>query len=949
MPLPQGTTIGAYDVTGLLGTGGMGEVYRARDTTLDRDVALKVLPDAFTADPERRARFEREARVLASLNHPNIAQIYGVEDAADSRALVLELVEGPTVADLVARGPVPLDDALQVAGQIASALQAAHGAGVVHRDLKPANVKVREDGTVKVLDFGLAKALDPEPAADADPSQPPTLTASATGLGVVMGTPSYMSPEQAVGAAVDVGADLWSFGVLLYEMLAGERLFEGETAPHVLARVIDRAPDLSKLPASTPGPVRRVLRRCLERDPRRRMRDAGEAISDLEEAALAAPESGRPEGGPAAPAPPRGWRPRAAWAGAGLLLGAAAAALWTLVPPPADPAVRRLAITLPASTAGPFALSPDGSLLVYAERNGRTRQLMVRRMDQLDPQPLAGTEGALEPFLSPDGEWVGFFAAPGPAGPSDRLQPRWALKKAPLGGGPAVTLATGVAALGASWGDDDRIVIGGVDGLRRLPAAGGASEPVGGGTVAAGAAPGAPGEAPGGAATAGAPGEAPGGAAPAAASAGLGIHSSPQVLPGSRAALVASGAPGEAPQLYVVWLDTGEQQPVAPGTAGAYAPTGHLVFRQSSRLGPGAAGALMAAPFDLDRAELTAAPVPLASNVANFAWAADGTLVYSRGDADREAESRTLVWVDRDGTEEPVPAPPGDYDAPRFSPDGRRVALTVSSAPGRIDVAIHDLARQVSNRLTFDAEVNTGPVWTPDGERVVFTAAGEGRRPGLLWKAADGTGQAERLTESDRVQVAEAWARGVDALVVSTFGARLQADLQLLPLDGGRAPTPLIDAPFSVFSPALSPDERWIAYQSNESGRFEVYVRPFPNVDDGKWQVSQGGGFSPVWSPQGGELFYRRADRRAAAMMAVAYAADPTFAPSRPELLFEAPYRMAGAVRFRPWDVAPDGERFLMLKEQEAGLDRRRGGPGPTALVVVTNWFDELAAQVPVP
>ena len=926
MPLPQGTKIGAYDVTGLLGTGDMGEVYRARDTTLDRDVALKVLPDAFTADPDRRARFEREARVLASLNHPNIAQIYGVEDAAGSRALVLELVEGPTVADLIARGPVPLDDALQVAGQIASALQAAHGAGAVHRDLKPANVKVREDGTVKVLDFGLAKALDPEPAAGADPAQPPTLTASATGLGVIMGTPSYMSPEQAVGAAVDVGADLWSFGVLLYEMLAGERLFEGETAPHVLARVIDRAPDLSKLPASTPGPVRRVLRRCLERDPRRRMRDAGEAISDLEEAALAAPESGRPEGGPAAPTPSRGWRPRAAWAGAGLMLGAAAAAaaLWTLAPPPAAPAVRRLAITLPASTAGPepFALSPDGSLLVYAERNGRTRQLMVRRMDQLDPQPLAGTEGALEPFLSPDGEWVGFFAAPGPAGPSDRLQPRWALKKAPLGGGPAVTLATGVAALGASWGDDDRIVIGGVAGLRRLPAAGGAAEPVGeGGATGRLQAP----------------------------SADLTIHGSPRLLPGSRTALVALRAPGEVPQLHFVWLDTGEHHPVAPGTAGAYTPTGHLVFRQSSQIGPSAAGALMAAPFDRNRARLTATPVPLASNVDNFAWAADGTLVYSRGDADREAESRTLVWVDRDGTEEPVPAPPGDYDAPRFSPDGRRVALTVSSAPGRIDVAIYDLVRQVSNRLTFDAEVNTGPVWTPDGERVVFTAAGEGRRPGLFWKAADGTGQAERLTESDRVQAAEAWARGVDALVVSTFGARLQTDLQLLPLDGGRAPTPLIDAPFSVFSPALSPDERWIAYQSNESGRFEVYVRPFPNVDDGKWQVSQGGGFSPVWSPQGGELFYRRADRRAAAMMAVAYAAEPTFAPSRPEPLFDAPYRMAGAVRFRPWDVAPDGERFLMLKEQEAGLDRGRGGPGQATLVVVTNWFDELAAQVLVP
>ena len=946
MPLAQGTKIGACHVTGHLGTGGMGEVYRARDTTLDRDVALKVLPDAFTADPDRRARFEREAKVLASLNHPNIAQIHGIEDAGGSRALVLELVEGPTVADLVARGPVTLDDAVRIARQIASALQAAHGAGVVHRDLKPANVKVRDDGTVKVLDFGLAKALDPEtePAPGTDRSQPPTLTTSATRLGVIMGTPSYMSPEQASGAAVDVGADLWSFGVLLYEILVGERLFEGETAPHVLARVLDRDIDLSKLPAATPGPLRRVLRRCLERDPRRRMRDAGEAISDLEQALETA--SG-PSGGEAA-APPRPRRPSVAVALAGLALGAAAAAaaFWAFAPAPDAPAVRRLALTLPTVTAGPdpFALAPDGSFLVYTGRTGRTRQLMVRRMDQLDPQPLAGTEGAVQPFLSPDGEWVGFFSAPGstgPTGPSERLQPRWTLKKAPLRGGPAVTLASGTAALGASWGDDDRIVIGGVDGLRRLPATGGTPELVGGGDAAAETMPGTPGAAPGSVDAPTPPGD----------SAGLGIpamHSAPHVLPGARAALVSLIAPADAPQLHVVRLDTGERQFIATGTSGTYTPTGHLVFWQSSQVGPGATGTLMAAPFDLDRAEMTAAPVPLAANVGTFALAADGTLVYSRRDADREAESRTLVWVNRDGAEEPLPAPPGGYEAPRFSPDGERVALTVSSEPERVDIAIYDLVRQVSNRLTFEAEVNVGPVWTPDGERVVFTAAGEGRRPGLFWKAADGTGQAERLTDSDAIQVAEAWARGADALIVSTFGAGLQADLQLLSLEGDRAPTPLIADPFSVSFPALSPDERWIAYQSNESGRFEVYVRPFPNVADGKWQVSQGGGLSPVWSPAGGELFFRRADQRAAAMMAVAYTADPTFTPSRPEPLFEAPYRMAAFDRFRPWDVAPDGQRFLMLKEQEAAPGRGPGGPARAALVVVTDWFAELVAQVPV-
>ncbi|MCY4511539.1 MAG: serine/threonine-protein kinase, partial [Acidobacteria bacterium] len=327
MPLTPGTRIGIYEVIGSLGAGGMGEVHRAHDTTLDRDVALKVLPEAFSADPERQARFEREARVLASLTHPNIAQIYGFEESGEARALVLELVEGPTLADLIERGPVPLDDALQVAWQIASALQAAHEAGVVHRDLKPANVKVRNDGTVKVLDFGLAKALDPEPAPEEDASQSPTLTASATRMGVIMGTPSYMSPEQAAGTAVDVGTDLWSFGVLLYEMLAGERLFGGETVPHVLARVLDRELDLSNLPPSTPAPVRRVLRRCLERDPRRRMRDAGEAISDLE--AALKPEVTASGGGTAAiaPPPPPGWRQRTAWAAAGLALGAVAVGL----------------------------------------------------------------------------------------------------------------------------------------------------------------------------------------------------------------------------------------------------------------------------------------------------------------------------------------------------------------------------------------------------------------------------------------------------------------------------------------------------------------------------------------------------------------------------------------------------------------------------------------------
>ena len=837
MSLAIGARIGVHAVTGSLGAGGMGEVYRARDTTLDRDVALKVLPDALTADPERRARFEREARILASLNHPNIAQIYGTAEADGVRALVLELVEGATLAERIAQGPLSLDDALAIARQIAVALRAAHEAGVVHRDLKPANVVVREDGAVKVLDFGLAKAFDADPAVDAGAGEPATVTASATRMGVILGTPSYMSPEQASGDAgvvIDTRADLWAFGVVLYEMLSGERLFAGETAPHVLARVLGHEPDLSALPPATPAPVRRLLGRCLERDLRRRMRDAGEAVSDLE-AACDSPAESDADGVPAAAG--SGFRRR--WlrvaVAAGLVaIGVVLAAIFGAIAPSPPAPGRHLALALPSAMASEsaFAVAPDGSALVYVDSGGGTRRLMLRRLDRIDTQLLPGTEGALDPFFSPDGEWVAFFAAPRPASPTDRLHLKWALKRVPVGGGPAVTLVDSFFALGGSWGDDDRIVLGGIGGLLRVPAAGGAPEVV----------------------------------SMSDTRNVIAAYATPHVLPGSRAILFSRRAPRRLPDLRMLSLATGEQRVVVAGTRGSYTPTGHLLFLRTTRPEQAASGVaalnlrrdapddgrpgaattvLMAAPFDTEDGRMTGAPIPLVQDVGGYAWSADGAVVYTRPSGGHAA-ARELVWVDRSGREEPLPLPPGAYDSPRISPDGTRVAFESLIEPGRSDLLIHDLARGTSSRMTFEGALDlvSMPVWSSDGRQIVFSSdADDGMS--LFRKAADGTGAAQRLTPGGAVQAAQVWAHAVDALVLVSAKAGLDFDLSLLPMAGERRPAPLMATPSAEVYADLAPDERWIAYQSNESGIFEVYVRPFPNVADGSGRSRRGAGFPP--------------------------------------------------------------------------------------------------------
>ena len=904
MGLNVGSRLGHYDVTALIGEGGMGQVYQATDTKLNRQVALKILPEAFATDRDRLARFQREAQVLASLNHPGIAAIYGIEEEDDTRALVLELVEGPTLADRIAKGPVPVDEALPIAKQIAEALEAAHEAGVIHRDLKPANIKIREDGTVKVLDFGLAKALDTAP--EGDPSQSPTLTAAATQMGVIMGTAAYMSPEQAAGQTADKRSDVWSFGVVLYEMLTSQRLFTGETVSHVLAKVLDRELDFSALPTSTPASIKRLLRRCLERKPKRRLGDVGEMLSHLEEAA-ATPAGELPVGSAiASAAQPAGWRKAVPWSIAALMTIMAILAVLSSRPlgewpglmrsPPTSSSLTRFAITLPASdqlyyffVAPSVALSADGETMLYvAERDG-VRQLYRRPLDQLAAIPIPGTEGARYPFFSPDGEWIGF-------------EVDGALKRMALAGGPPATLYdASIGASDASWGTNDTIVFGiSTDGhpLMRVASTGGVTEPV----------------------TTLAEGEAD--------------HRQPHLLPGGSALLftVATSGPD---RIAVKFLDSGERRILLEGSTPRYVASGHIVFAREN--------ALWAVPFDADQRELTGDPVPVLEGVriggtgfAQFWVAQNGSLVYLPGED--VADARELVWVDRQGNEELVAAEPRPYRSVRLSPDGGRVVTSVED-PANRDLVIYDLVRDTPTRLTFDPAIDTFPIWTPDGERIVFRSARDGR-PNLFWKAADGTGDVERLTTSENAQSPHSFSPDGQMLV---FGEdRASPDVGILSMDGEHRAEMLLQTEFIESYGEVSPDGRWIAYTSLESGQPEVYVRPFPSVDDGRWQISTAGGGAPMWGPNGDELFYQ-VRRIPSAMMVVAVATEPTFTQGIPALVFEGPYRTFGENRGRPFDISPDGQRFLMIRY---GVLPDEAADQPD-IVVVENWLEELKRLVP--
>ena len=903
MPLSAGTRLGPYEILSALGAGGMGEVYRARDTKLDRAVAIKILPEAFAADTERIARFQREAKTLASLNHPNIAHLHGLEESNGVRALVMEVVEGEDLAQRIARGAIPVAEALAIAQQMAEALEAAHEQGIIHRDLKPANIKVRRDGTVKVLDFGLAKAMEPTSARrsqhQADASQSPTITTPAmTQAGMILGTAAYMSPEQASGKPVDTRADIWAFGCVLYEMLTGQRAFDGQGVSETLARVIEHEPDWTKLPATLSPALRTYIRRCLQKDPRQRV----QAIGDVRLALEGAFETAVPH--TAAPAAVALWR-RVAPVGVAAII-ASGAIIGTLVwftarrAEPVPPRVSRLQLT----PAGPAALSiswndrdlaitPDGSRLIYAGNQGT--QIFVRALDALAPVAVfTGRVSGL--FVSPDGQWIGF---------RDGLS---MLKKVAVAGGPAVTLATidTAGSSGATWGPDDTIIFAtnSVDtGLQRVSAAGG---PV---TVLT------------------RPDRAQGEA----------DHFWPEMLPGGRAVLftITSLTGGlDVAQVAVLDLQTGARRILVRGGSHAhYVSSGHLVYA--------AAGTLRAVPFDLARLETRGTPVTVVPDVVttikggmNAVVAGDGTLAYVLGTV--EGTPRTLMWVDRQGRETPIPAPPRPYLLPALSPDGTRVAVFVNDQER--DLWLWDLGRTTLTRLTSTPGVDVVQVWTPDSRRLIFTSERAGVR-NLFWQAADGAGAVERLTESPDTQYPTGVSADGRRLIFTDESPTTANDVMAIELDATRRVTPLVQSPFTERNGIISPDGRWLAYEANDSGPFEVYVRPFPEVNSGRWLVSTAGGTRPIWVRSGQELIYVSPT---GALMGVGVARGPSWAATTPTLVVKEGYFTNLNWWGRSYDISPDGQRFLMIKE--GGAD---GTAAPASIIVVQHWVEELKRLVP--
>jgi serine/threonine-protein kinase len=910
--LAPGTRLGAYEVLSLIGSGGMGEVYRARDSRLNRDVAIKVLSSEVAADHDRLARFEREAQVLASLNHPNIANIYGVDDSSGTPALVMELVDGPTLADRIAKGPIPLDEALPIAKQIAEALEAAHEQGIIHRDLKPANIKVRPDGTVKVLDFGLAKALDPHGSSGTGATMSPTLSIHATHAGIILGTAAYMAPEQARGKAVDKRTDIWAFGVTVFETLTGQRVFEGETISDVLAKVIEREPDWETLPPQTPAAVRRLLALCVKKDPKGRLRDVGEARRQIEEVLAGASDAPSPPASRAVP----WWRAAAPWLFAAGF-GVVTLVMWVRSPTRSTRFSLRLRtdvganVTLPTATYSPMALSPNGDVLVFAAPGGApdaagTQRLYVRRLDQLEAMPLAGTEGASGPFFSPDGQWIGFFT-PGK------------LNKIPVIGGALIALCDAPSGRGGTWADDGTIIFSPVNGsgvsLMRVASSGGTPQPV------------------------------------APLEKGEVTQRWPQALPRSAGVLFTShNAIGdyEDANLVVQPLPSGARKVVwRGGYYGRYLPSGHLLYIRNS--------ILFAVSFDLSRLEATGVPVPVMQDVttnpspgwAQFATSDSGTMVYVPAEQGAISAS-PIEWLDRDGNRSPVRSAPTNWGSISISPDGSQLALDVFDGK-QWDIWIDDIARDSLSRVTVGRANNGGPIWTPDGERIVFSSTRGDERAtyNLFWVRADGTSDPERLTTSRNLQFAGSWHPSGRFLAFAEQNPQTLMDLMILPFEGeegsGRKPGKphvFLAGRFNEMQPAFSPDGRWLAYVSDESGQSEVYVRPFPGPG-GKWRVSSDYGRYPTWSRTRDELLYSTFGQQ---LMVVPFSVQgDQFHPSRPQPWSETRFqRRYAPLNERSFDLHPDGRRIALTT-----MTGSHTAAKADQVIVVLDFFAELRRIVP--
>jgi serine/threonine-protein kinase len=898
MTIAAGTPLGRYEIRSKLGAGGMGEVYLARDSKLRREVAIKVLPDGVARDPARLTRFEREARLLAALNHPYIASIFGLEEHEQTQFLVMELVKGKTLAATLATGgPLPIAETLTIARKIAEAVETAHERGIIHRDLKPANVMIREDEEVKVLDFGLAKALAEEPAAADNISESPTVLYTGTHTGIILGTAAYMSPEQAKGKKVDKRTDIWSFGCMLFEMLTGKSPFLGETTTDTLAAIVRAEPDWSLMSSTTPPRIVELLRRCLEKDVRMRLRDMGDARIEISTALNSPAEAAK-----VVPSPTPAARPSRArsflFALAGLVIGVLGASLilWRFsgVLSPARPTAqtaKRFAIT--PTEAEPLALtkfvplavgrvalaiSPDGTNLVYVANRTGHAQLVLRPLDQFEAKPIPGTEGAYNPFFSPDSKWVGFFAGN-------------KLKKVSLTGGEPITLCEARNPVGATWRKEDEIFFGDQEGgtLTRVPVSGGTTKAViiGGAQV-----------------------------------------NDVEVLPGNKW-LIFSTLQGSNPdnaEIRALSLETGKVSSIMEGgSSPRYLASGHLLFTRS--------GALMAAPFDLKTNQLTGPAVAVLEGVrsetygnAQFSVSDNGTLVYIAGSPGWIGKP---VWVDRQGKTTPIGLPDQSYSSFRLSPDGKRMAISVAST--KDDIWIYEFERGTFLRLTVTGN-NFNPVWSPDGKQVAFSSFRDGHY-GIFVKSADGSGTEEQLTVApgETGQMPESWSPDGKTLAIGQWNASDQGDIWILPLEGDRTLRPFLRTQFSEFFTSFSPNGQWLAYTSDESGSYEVYVRPYPGPG-GKWQVSTEGGEEPVWAANGEELFYRNGEK----WMVAAVHSNPGFRADAPSLMFEGYF--INVLGLSHWPH-PDGQRQVMI--QPLGAESN-----PKQINVVLNWFEELKRHV---
>jgi len=870
MSLLPGTRLGPYEVIAAVGAGGMGEVYRGRDTRLDRTVAIKVLPDAVARDPERLARFEREAKTLAALNHTNIAQIYGIEE----NALAMEFVEGEDLSARIARGPLPIDEALDVARQIAEALDAAHALGIVHRDLKPSNIRIREDGIVKVLDFGLAKALSPAVDLVGATSAPTVTSPAVTGLGAILGTAVYMAPEQAKGRAVDKRGDVWAFGVVLYEMVTGRRPFDGETVSEVLAAVIKSEPDWSPVPPR----LRRLLTSCLEKDPKRRLRDIGDWTRQLDE-----------------PSASRQRVSSGTWlaSSAAALLLVALGGLGVTHFREAAPTLEAVRFQIPAPDGSSFepglAVAPDGRRVAFVARDEKgTTRLWLRDFGALESRPIAGTEGARNVFWKPDGSFVAFVV--------DR-----ALKKVPVAGGPVVIVCEGPSAnvMGSvAWGTSGVILVGGTTAgaVRRVAESGGDLTPV----------------------------------TALDSTRGDAAHGLPSWLPDGRHFVYLRASLLGQSGIFVGSIDkTPEDQLRDPilkiESRGLFAEMGphggRLLFLRN--------GTLMAQPFDVDRLALTDQAVRIAEDVGNNGANGDfsatkAALAFRTGGESGTGRESRLTWLDRHGNPVQVLGVAQSVLIIEIAPDGRRAGITLT--PGmNSDVWLAEMDPYKLVRLTTNPTNDRASIWSPDGLSIVFHSNRNGGTSDLFVKPVNTTGEEVLLLQSDQPKVPTSWSRDGRFLLYSTLPGPGASDVWVRPMDGGRTPTSILHTGAFEAAARFSPDGRWIAYQSNRSGRSEIYVQSFDPTSPASpagtvRQVSTNGGSNPNWPRDDKELFFVAPGGK---MMAVDVTTVPTLKVGTPRELFQLPQGAA-------WDVAPDGKRFLVAVPT--------GEESKAPITVVVNW-----------